>query len=149
MPGLRDARWPGRLEVIRPALLTVIYVAYTPDAIRQALASLHAIHGAVGWIWRWHFLRQRRRARSWTHGRWRLTRSSAPWCITREWPPKRSPARARGQSRVSVQVAATIEAAAEFSRTLAVAQHRKIDVAGGSFLVIDPANLAEAAARRT
>ena len=44
--------------------------------------------------------------------------------------------------RASVQVAATIEAAAELSRTLAVAQHRKIYVAGGLFLAIEYANLA-------
>ena len=48
--GLRDARWPGRLEVIRPSPLTVIDVGHSPDAIRQALASLQAIHGADGWV---------------------------------------------------------------------------------------------------
>ena len=42
----------------------------------------------------------------------------------------------------SVQVAATIEAAVELSRTLAVAQDRKIYVAGGLFLAIEYANLA-------
>ena len=48
--GLRDTRWPGRLEVIRQDPLTVIDVGHTPDGIRQSLASLKAIHGAEGWI---------------------------------------------------------------------------------------------------
>ena len=48
--GLRDARWPGRLEVIGQDPLTVIDVGHTPDGIRQSLASLMAIHGAEDWI---------------------------------------------------------------------------------------------------
>ena len=48
--GLRDTRWPGRLEVIRQRPLTVVDVGHTPDGIRQSLASLQAIHGAEGWI---------------------------------------------------------------------------------------------------
>ena len=48
--GLRDTRWPGRLEVIDQDPLTVIDVGHTPDGIRQSLASLTAIHGADDWI---------------------------------------------------------------------------------------------------
>src|SRR3981081_4509150 len=48
--GLRDARWPGRLEVINRDPLTVIDVGHTPDGIRQSLASLKAIYGQDGWI---------------------------------------------------------------------------------------------------
>ena len=48
--GLRDVRWPGRLEIIQQDPLTVIDVGHTPDGIRQSLASLKAIHGAEGWI---------------------------------------------------------------------------------------------------
>ena len=48
--GLRDTRWPGRLEIIAQDPLTVIDVGHTPDGIRQSLASLKAIHGAEGWI---------------------------------------------------------------------------------------------------
>ena len=48
--GLRDTRWPGRLEVIQPDPLTIIDVGHTPDAIRQSLASLKAIHGADDWL---------------------------------------------------------------------------------------------------
>ncbi len=48
--GLRDVRWPGRLEIIGQNPLTVIDVGHTPDGIRQSLASLQAIHGADDWI---------------------------------------------------------------------------------------------------
>ena len=48
--GLRDTRWPGRLEIISQDPLTVIDVGHTPDGIRQSLASLLAIHGADDWI---------------------------------------------------------------------------------------------------
>src|SRR5205823_3667998 len=48
--GLREVRWPGRLEVIQQDPLTVIDVGHTPDGIRQSLASLKAIHGADGWV---------------------------------------------------------------------------------------------------
>jgi dihydrofolate synthase / folylpolyglutamate synthase len=37
--GLREACWPGRLEVIQQQPLTVIDVGHTPDGIRQSLAS--------------------------------------------------------------------------------------------------------------
>ena len=48
--GLRDVRWPGRLEVIGHDPLTVIDVGHTPDGIQQALAGLTAAHGADNWI---------------------------------------------------------------------------------------------------
>ena len=48
--GLREARWPGRLDTIEQNPLTVIDVGHTPDGIRQSLAGLHGIHGAQDWI---------------------------------------------------------------------------------------------------
>src|SRR5260370_23713730 len=48
--GLRDARWPGRLEVIKREPLTIVDVGHTADAIRQSLASLKAVYGTQGWI---------------------------------------------------------------------------------------------------
>ncbi len=48
--GLREARWPGRLEVIGQEPFTVIDVGHTPDGIRQSLAGLKAIYGAEDWI---------------------------------------------------------------------------------------------------
>ena len=63
--GLRDTRWPGRLEIIAQDPLTVIDVGHTPDGIRQSLASLKAIHGADGLDSRHRRLRAtRRRTRS-------------------------------------------------------------------------------------
>jgi dihydrofolate synthase/folylpolyglutamate synthase len=48
--GLRDTRWPGRLEVIGQNPLTVIDVGHTPDGIRQSLGGLKEAWGAQGWI---------------------------------------------------------------------------------------------------
>jgi dihydrofolate synthase / folylpolyglutamate synthase len=48
--GLRDTRWPGRLEAIAQDPLTVIDVGHTPDGIRQSLAGLKQAYGAEGWI---------------------------------------------------------------------------------------------------
>jgi dihydrofolate synthase/folylpolyglutamate synthase len=48
--GLRETRWPGRLETIEQNPLTVIDVGHTPDGIRQSLAGLHEIYGAQDWI---------------------------------------------------------------------------------------------------
>ena len=48
--GLRDVRWPGRLETIAQDPLTVIDVGHTPDGIRQSLASLRRIYGEQDWI---------------------------------------------------------------------------------------------------
>jgi dihydrofolate synthase/folylpolyglutamate synthase len=48
--GLREARWPGRLEAIAQDPLVVIDVGHTPDGIRQSLAGLKQTYGAEGWI---------------------------------------------------------------------------------------------------
>jgi dihydrofolate synthase/folylpolyglutamate synthase len=48
--GLRDTRWPGRLEIVQRDPLTVIDVGHTPDGVSQALKGLHAIHGPSSWI---------------------------------------------------------------------------------------------------
>jgi dihydrofolate synthase/folylpolyglutamate synthase len=48
--GLRNTRWPGRLEAIAQSPLTVIDVGHTPDGIRRSLASLKQAFGAEGWI---------------------------------------------------------------------------------------------------
>jgi dihydrofolate synthase/folylpolyglutamate synthase len=48
--GLRDIRWPGRLEIIRQEPLTIIDVGHTPDGIRQSLANLQAVYGTQGWV---------------------------------------------------------------------------------------------------
>jgi dihydrofolate synthase/folylpolyglutamate synthase len=141
--GLRDARWPGRLELIRPAPLTVIDVGHTPDAIRQALESLQAIHGADGWILVLGISFDKKVRE--------IVDALAPSfdtiiCTTAHHKGMAAEDLAgtvrEANPRASVQVATTIEAAAELSRTLALAQHRKIYVAGGLFLAIEYANLA-------
>jgi dihydrofolate synthase/folylpolyglutamate synthase len=48
--GLRDTRWPGRLEIVQRDPLTVIDVGHTPDGVAQALKSLRAIHGDDNWL---------------------------------------------------------------------------------------------------
>jgi dihydrofolate synthase / folylpolyglutamate synthase len=48
--GLRDTKWPGRLEVVQKNPLTIVDVGHTPDGVSQALKSLRAIHGADNWI---------------------------------------------------------------------------------------------------
>ena len=48
--GLREVRWPGRLEIISREPLTIVDVGHTPDGIRQSLASLQAVYGAQDWI---------------------------------------------------------------------------------------------------
>ena len=48
--GLRDTRWPGRLERVLADPLTVIDVGHTPDAVAQALKGLVATYGSGGWM---------------------------------------------------------------------------------------------------
>src|ERR1700678_3007890 len=48
--GLRETRWPGRLETIAHDPLTIIDVGHTPDGIRQSLAALKQIYGERSWI---------------------------------------------------------------------------------------------------
>src|SRR5260370_27133753 len=48
--GLRDARWPGPLEVIKREPLTIVDVGHTADAIRQSLASLKAGYWTQGLV---------------------------------------------------------------------------------------------------
>ena len=48
--GLRETRWPGRLEIISPEPLIVIDVGHTPDGVMQALNGLFATHGPDDWI---------------------------------------------------------------------------------------------------
>jgi dihydrofolate synthase/folylpolyglutamate synthase len=141
--GLRDARWPGRLEVIRPSPLTVIDVGHTPDAIRQALASLKAIHGADGWVLVLGISFDKKASE--------IVGALAPSFDTIICTAARHKgmdvedlARAVREvnPRAFVQIAATIEAAVELSQSLALVQDRRIYVAGGLFLAIEYAGIA-------
>jgi dihydrofolate synthase/folylpolyglutamate synthase len=136
--GLRETRWPGRLEVIARDPLTVIDVGHTPDAIAQTLASLTAIHGAKGWILVAGVSRDKKAdaimallapcfdiivcTAAYHNG-------AAAELITAAARSANPPA--------TIHVAETIEHAVRLSRALAQSQGRKIFVAGGLFVAIE------------
>jgi dihydrofolate synthase/folylpolyglutamate synthase len=142
--GLRDTRWPGRLEVIAKAPFTVIDVGHTPDGIRQSLASLKAIHGAEGWILVVGVSRDKKAAEIAAL----LAPSFDTIVCTRAWhkgaDAEQIAAAARSANpSAAIHVAATIEDAVRISRTLAESSGRKIFAAGGLFLAIEYATAAK------
>jgi dihydrofolate synthase/folylpolyglutamate synthase len=142
--GLRDARWPGRLEVILQDPLTVIDVGHTPDGIRQSLASLLAIHGAEDWILVTGASRDKKADE--------IVGALAPSfdtiiCTTalHKGADVQSIAAAahRANPRAAVHAAASIEEAVRLSQEIASAQRRRVYVAGGLFLAIEYATIAK------
>jgi dihydrofolate synthase/folylpolyglutamate synthase len=140
--GLREARWLGRLEVIRSSPLAVIDVGHTPDAVRQALASLKAIHGADRWILVLGVSFDKKAGE--------IVEALAPAFDTIICTAARHKgmdaeklARAVREANpaASVQLAPTIEEAVELSQVLAAAQGRRIYAAGGLFLAVEYANI--------
>ena len=140
--GLRDARWPGRLEVIQQEPLTVIDVGHTPDGIRRSLASLKAIYGADGWI-----LVVGISVGKEADEIVALLAPSFDTIICTAAHHKGASAASIAASvqtanpDASLQIAATIEDAVSISQTLA-ASKKKIYVAGGLFLAIEYATIA-------
>jgi dihydrofolate synthase/folylpolyglutamate synthase len=141
--GLREARWPGRLEPIRQDPLTVIDVGHTPDGVRQSLASLKAIHGAEGWILVTGV--------SFDKNADEIVAALAPSFDTvictsahHKGAHAKTVAAAvrKANPQATVHVAATIEDAVDVSQKLAASLHRKIYVAGGLFLAIEYAVVA-------
>lgn len=141
--GLRDARWPGRLEVIQQDPLTVIDVGHTPDGIRQSLASLTAIHGADDWILVTGASRDKKADE--------IVGALAPSfdaiiCTAAHHKGADAQdiaaAAARANPRANIRLAATIEDAVRVSQELAKAKRQKIYVAGGLFLAIEYATVA-------
>jgi len=141
--GLRDTRWPGRLEVIRQDPLTMIDVGHTPDAIRQSLASLKAIYGQEKWLLV--------AGVSLDKNAGEIVGALAPSFDTiictaayhKGVEAESIAAAARmANPRANVEIAATIEDAVDVSQRLAVSQNRKIYVAGGLFLAIEYAVVA-------
>ena len=141
--GLRDVRWPGRLEVIQHDPLTVIDVGHTPDGIRQSLASLTAIHGADGWILVTGASRDKKASE--------IVGALAPTFDTiiataahhKGADANDIAAAVRlANSRADVHVAATVQEAVRLSRERAVALRRRVYVAGGLFLAIEYATVA-------
>jgi dihydrofolate synthase/folylpolyglutamate synthase len=142
--GLREARWPGRLEVISQNPLTVIDVGHTPDGIRQALAGLTAIHGADDWILVTGASRDKMADE--------IVGALAPsfdTIISTAAHHKGADAQeiaaaaARANPAADIRVAATIEDAVRVSQELAEAKRRRIYVAGGLFLAIEYATVAK------
>jgi dihydrofolate synthase/folylpolyglutamate synthase len=141
--GLRDARWPGRLEVVQQQPLTVIDVGHTPDGIRQSLASLKAIHGADHWILVVGISFDKKADE--------IVALLAPWfdtiiCTAAHHKGASAASIAASVHKANpdagVQIAATIEDAVSTSQTLATSRKQKIYVAGGLFLAIEYATIA-------
>jgi dihydrofolate synthase/folylpolyglutamate synthase len=141
--GLRDARWPGRLEVIRREPLTVVDVGHTPDAITQSLRSLKAIYGADDWILVIG-VSSDKNARD-------IAGALAPSfdiIICTAAHHKGADAKAiaeavrKANPQAEVRIAATIEDAVGASQTLAASLQRKIYVAGGLFSAIEYSTVA-------
>jgi dihydrofolate synthase/folylpolyglutamate synthase len=136
--GLRETRWPGRLEVIRQDPLTVIDVGHTPDGIRQALASLKAIEGLDDWILVTGVSRDKKADQ--------IVGALAPSFDTiictaahhKGMDAKNIAAAARlANPDADVHIAATVEDAVRVSHQLAASRKRRIFVAGGLFLAIE------------
>jgi dihydrofolate synthase / folylpolyglutamate synthase len=141
--GLRDTRWPGRLEVIQQQPLTVIDVGHTPDGIRQSLMSVKAIHGADNWILVIGVSVDKKVDEIVAL----LAPSFGTIICTAAHHKGASAADIAASVReanpgANVQVAATIEDAVSISQRLAALPKQKIYVAGGLFLAIEYATVA-------
>jgi dihydrofolate synthase / folylpolyglutamate synthase len=141
--GLRDARWPGRLEIIKRTPLTIVDVGHTPDGIRQSLASLKAIYGADDWILVVGVSIDKKASE--------IVGALAPSfdtiiCTAAHHKGMNAEdiaaAARKTHPEANVHIAATIADAVSVSQTLAASLHRKIYVAGGFFLAIEYAVVA-------
>ena len=141
--GLRDACWPGRLEVIQQEPLTVIDVGHTPDGIRQSLTSLKAMHGADNWILVIGISLDKKADE--------IVALLAPSFDTIICTAARHKGAGAASIAASVEkahpdacvlIAATVEDAVSVSQTLAASRKQKIYVAGGLFLAIEYATIA-------
>ena len=142
--GLRDTKWPGRLEVIAQDPLTVIDVGHTPDGIRQSLASLKAIHGGNDWILVTGASGDKKAGE--------IVGALAPAFDTiiataayhKGAEPHAIAAAARlANPAADIHIADTIEDAVRLARELAASRQRRVYVAGGLFLAIEYATAAE------
>lgn len=144
--GLRETRWPGRLEVITQEPLTVIDVGHTPDAIRHAVASLMAMYGAEEWILVAGVSRDRKADEIMAL----LAPSFDTIVCTAAYhngaAAELIAATARAANPAAeIHVAGRIEEAVAVSRTLARSRQRKIFVGGGLFVAIEYATAAKGA----
>jgi dihydrofolate synthase / folylpolyglutamate synthase len=141
--GLRDTRWPGRLEAIAQNPLVVIDVGHTPDGIRQSLAGLTQTYGAQDWILI--------AGVSFDKNAEEIVDALAPAfdtiiCTAAHHkgadPAALAAIMSRRNPQATVEVAATIEQAFNLSRARAAALGRRIYVAGGLFTAIEFAAIA-------
>jgi len=142
--GLREARWPGRLEIVSQDPLTVIDVGHTPDGIRQSLASVMAIHGGQDWILVTGASRDKKADE--------IVGALAPSfdtiiCTTAHHKgadaQRIAAAAARANPEADIRVATTITDAVRLSEELARVGKNRIYVAGGLFLAIEYATVAK------
>jgi dihydrofolate synthase/folylpolyglutamate synthase len=141
--GLREARWPGRLEAIAQNPLVVIDVGHTPDGIRQSLAGLKQTYGAEGWILV--------AGVSFDKKAEQIADVLAPAfdiiiCTAAHHkgfdPAALAAVMSMRNRHANVEIAATIEQAFEASRARAASLNRRIYVAGGLFTAIEFAAVA-------
>jgi dihydrofolate synthase / folylpolyglutamate synthase len=141
--GLREARWPGRLEAIAQNPLVVIDVGHTPDGIRQSLAGLKQTYGAEGWILV--------AGVSFDKKAGEIADVLAPAfdtiiCTAAHHKGADAAVLAAAMSmrnrHANVEIAATIEQAFQASRARAASLNRRIYVAGGLFTAIEFAAVA-------
>jgi dihydrofolate synthase/folylpolyglutamate synthase len=141
--GLRDTRWPGRLEAVGRSPLTVIDVGHTPDGIRQSLASLKEAYGTQGWILVVGVSFDKKADE--------IVGALAPSfdtiiCTAAHHKGGDAAAIAAAARKVNpraeVQIASTVEDAFSVSQTLAASLNRRIYVAGGLFTAIEFAAVA-------
>jgi dihydrofolate synthase / folylpolyglutamate synthase len=141
--GLRQARWPGRLETIAQDPLTVIDVGHTPDGIRQSVTALFQIYGEQDWILV--------AGVSFDKNVEEIADELASHfesiiCTSAHHKGGDVAALAATMRRINpradVEIAATIEQAFDASRTLAATRNRRIYVAGGLFTAIEFAAVA-------
>ena len=136
--GLRNARWPGRLETIAQHPLTVIDVGHTPDGIRQSLAGLARTYGERDWILVAGVSRDKKAEE--------IAAALAPAfdtiiCTAAHHKGGDATALAAIMRRINpeaqVEIAASIEQAFGTSQALARSLNRRIYVAGGLFTAIE------------
>lgn len=140
--GLRETKWPGRLEVIQRDPLTVIDVGHTPDGVMQALRGLHAVHGRDDWLLVLGVSADKNVDEIAQH----LAPHFGAIVCTRAYH-KGADARIVGSaarkahSTARIHVANAMEDAVKLSQQLARTVPRKVYVAGGLFVAIEYATV--------
>ena len=141
--GLRETRWPARLETIARDPLTVIDVGHTPDGIRRSLDALHQIYGKDHWILVAGVSLDKKAEE--------IAAALAPSfdtiiCTAAHHkggdPAALAAIMRRINSDAQIEIAATIEQAFEASAALARSLNRRIYVAGGLFTATEFAAVA-------